>query len=170
MSNEKVGVGGVFTFEHLRDGKVIDSWDEHNLVVTEGLNHLLDVTFHGSTQVPTWYVGIFSGNYTPAATDTGATISANSTEITTGYDEATRPAFVESAAAAGSLSNTASKASYTINTTVTAYGAFLVSSSTKGGTAGTLMSCTRFSTARALLSGDTLQVTYTFSAADSDSL
>jgi len=163
-------VGGVYKFEHVRDGNVIDTWEESNLVVTEGLNHLLDTTFHSSAQIGTWYIGIFSGNYTPQATDTGANITANSTEIEAGYDEGTRPEFVEAAAAAGSLTNSASQASYAINTTVTVYGAFLASSSVKGGTTGTLMSCTRFGTSRSLIDGDTLLVTYTFSAADSDAV
>lgn len=168
MNDDKMSVGGIYKVEHVRDGEVIDSWFERNLVVTEGLNSLLDVNFHGSAQLATWYIGLFSGNYTPQATDTGATIAGNSTELTTQYDEALRQEFVEVAAAAGSITNSASVATFTINTTVTVYGAFLVSISAKGGTSGTLMSCTRFGAARDLISGDQLLVTYTFSAADSD--
>lgn len=168
-SKEAMRLGGVYTVQHVRDGKVIDEWTDHNLVVTEGLNSLLDVNFHGASQISTWYVGLFEGNYTPAATATAATITALSTE-STAYDETTRVEYVEAAASAGSLTNSANKATFTINATKTIYGAFLVSTSTKSGITGTLMSATRFSAARSVVSGDQLLITYTFSAADSDSL
>ena len=36
MENKLI-VAGYFNYEHVRDGKVIDSWQEPNLVVDEGL-------------------------------------------------------------------------------------------------------------------------------------
>jgi hypothetical protein len=124
--------GGVFTGQIVRDGKIIDEFDAPNLVVDQGLNHLLDVLLHGSTQVGTWYLGVFEGNYTPVAGLLASTIAGAATE-TTAYDETTRPAYNEAAAAAKVTTNTANKATFTFNATKTLYGAFLISDSTKGG-------------------------------------
>ena len=157
--------GGVFEFELVRDGKVIDKWSDHNLVTNEGLNDLLQVYLGNGTQKTTWYVGLFEkSNYTPAATDTAANIASNSTE-TTAYTESTRPEWVEAAASAQSITNSANKATFTINATKTIYGAFLVSSSTKGGTAGVLFASTKFSASRSVVATDQLLVTYTVQAA-----
>lgn len=159
----RLQLGGVFECELVRDGEVIDRWSTHNLVTNEGLNHVLDVIFHASTQVSTWYIGLFEGNYTPVATVTAASITADSTE-STAYDETTRQAYVEAAASSQSITNSASKATFTINATKTIYGAFLVSNSTKSGTTGTLMSAARFGSSKSVVDNDQLLVTYTFTA------
>lgn len=156
-------VGGRFDFELVRNGEVIDRWSEHNIVVNEGLNHILDVEFHGATQISTWYIGVFEGNYTPVATVTAATITAASTECTA-YDETTRVAYDEAAASSQSITNSASKATFTFNATKTIYGAFLVSASAKSATSGTLFSAARFSSSKAVVDDDQLLVTYTLSA------
>jgi hypothetical protein len=53
--------------------------------------------------------------------------------------------------------------SFSINGTTTVAGAFLTTDNTKGGTAGTLFSASDFTGGdRLLQSGDTLNVTYTF--------
>lgn len=163
MPDNKIAVGGVFTGELIRDGEVIDAWEDHNLVVNEGLNSLLGIMFNGSTQISTWYLGLFEGNYTPVATVTAATISSAATECTA-YASATRPAYDEAAPASQSITNSASRASFVFNATKTVYGAFLVSNSTKGGTTGTLFSAARFSAAKNVVSGDELLLTYTFTA------
>jgi hypothetical protein len=157
-------VGGVFEFELVRDGKVIDKWQDHNLVVNEGLNDLLQVYLGNGTQKATWYVGLFEGNYTPVATVTAATVASAATECVA-YGELTRPEWVEAAASAQQITNTASKATFTINASKTVYGAFLISENTKGGITGVLFAASRFSTARALINGDQLLVTYTVQAA-----
>lgn len=163
MPTTELVVGGVFTVEHVRDGKVIDMFDVPNLVTNEGLNHILDAVFAGATQVGTWYVGLFEGNYTPVATVTAATITAASTECTA-YDEVTRVAYNEAAASGQSITNSANKATFTMNATKTVYGAFLVSASAKSATSGTLMSAARFGSSKAVVDDDQLLVTYTFNA------
>jgi hypothetical protein len=164
MPVQAMNVGGIFTGQIVRDGKIIDEFDVPNLVVDQGLNHLLDVVFHGATQAGTWYLGLFEGNYTPVAGLTAATIAGTATE-TTAYDEATRPAFDEAAAAAKVTTNSASKATFTFNATKTIYGAFLVSDSTKGGTSGTLMAAAKFAAPKAVVATDQLLLTYSFTAA-----
>lgn len=144
---------------------------DHNLVPTEGLNHVLDVTLHGSAQITAWYLGLFSGAVNPAATWTAANVTANSTEITSGtdgYSEATRVAFNEAAASAGSITNAANKAAFTIvmsSGNLTVNGCFLASASAKGATTGTLYSATRFSAARTLADADIFNLGYTITAA-----
>lgn len=153
-------VGGVFTFQQIRDGKVIDEWEEKNLVVNEGLNHLLDVTLSGGSQNASWYIGLFEGNYTPVSTDTAANIATNATE-STAYTETTRQGWTTSAVSSQQITNTASKATFTINANKTIYGAFLVSNNTKGGTSGMLFAASKFSVARSVVDEDQLLVTYT---------
>jgi hypothetical protein len=161
-------VSGVYTHNVNGQDERVDS----NIVVTEGMNHMLDVVLHGTTAVGTWYFGLFSANYTPVATLTAATFTSASTELvsnTEGYSETTRQAFVEAAAASGSINNTASKAAFTIATatTVTVWGAGLLSSNVKGGTTGTLLSAAKFSAARTLYNTDLFNLGYTLSLTSS---
>lgn len=159
-------VGGVFTIEHVRDGKVIDTWQEKNLVSNEGLNALLDTYLNGdgTAKIAAWYVALFEGNYTPVATLTAATFPAAATE-STAYTEATRVLWVDAAASAQQITNTAAKATFTMNATKTIYGAALVSASAKSATTGVLFAASRFSVSRAVVAADQLLITYTVQAA-----
>lgn len=159
----KLLVGGKYQGQIIRKGRVIEEFEDPNLVVNEGLNALLNIMFNGATQITTWYLGVFEGNYTPVAGLTAATVTASSTECTA-YASATRPEYVEATASSQSITNSASRASFVFNATKTIYGAFLVSSSTKSGTSGTLFSAARFATAKAVENGDELLLTYTFTA------
>lgn len=159
-------VGGVFLGQIVRDGKVVDEFEDHNLVVNEGLNATLNIMFNAATQITTWYVGLFEGNYTPVATVTAATIASASTE-TTAYTESVRQTYNEAAASSQSITNSANKATFTFNATKTIYGAFLISDSTKSGTSGTLFSAARFSSSKNVESGDQLLLTYTLTASSS---
>lgn len=158
-----LGVSGKYSGQLIRAGNIIEEFEDPNLVVNEGLNSLLNVYFGGSTQLATWYLGVFEGNFTPIATITAATIASTATE-TTAYASATRPEYVEAAASSQSITNTANRASFVFNAAKTIYGAFLISNSSKNGTTGTLFSVSRFSTAKAVESGDELLLTYTFTA------
>ncbi len=164
LPDTKLRVGGRFIGQIIRDGQVIDEFEDVNLVVNEGLDALLNIMFHGSTQVTTWYLGLFEGNYTPVSTVTAATIASASTE-STAYAATTRPTYDEAASSGQSVTNSASRADFVFNATKTIYGAFLISDSTKAGTAGTLFSAARFSSSKSVVSGDELLLTYTFSAA-----
>lgn len=157
-------VVGRYKARIIRDGVVIDEFEGNNLVVNEGLDHILNSTFHGASQVTTWYIGVFEGNYTPVAGDTAATFPASSTECTA-YDEATRQEFVEAAASGGSITNTASRATFTFNATKTIYGCFISSASAKSSTLGTLMSAFKFASAKSVVATDTLDIDYTLTIA-----
>lgn len=151
--------------ERMSERRLIGIDHTRNIVVNEGLNHTLSVLVAGGTQVNPWSIGLFEGNYTPVATDTAANITANSTECVA-YDEATRQTYVEAAPSGQSVTNSANKATFTMNAPKTVYGAFLVSLSTKSGTTGTLLAASRFSASRNVVDNDQLLVTYTLAAAD----
>jgi hypothetical protein len=157
--------GGVFSNRVKHEG-VWTAWDHSpNIVVNQGLDHFLDVTLSGATQITTWYIAPFEANYTPVAGDTAANIASNSTE-SAAYTEANRQTWVEAGASGQSITNSASTADFSINATKTMYGAFLVSSNVKSGTAGTLIAASKFAASRAVVNLDTLSITYTLNAAD----
>lgn len=139
-------------------------WTEEidNLVVTAGLNKLLDATFKAGLTTPAWYVGL-KGTGAVAAGDTMGS-HAGWSEIVP-YSDANRPTFTPGTIAAGSVDNSASKAVFNINASSTVYGCFMADNSTKSGTSGTLYGAGDFSASRAVVSGDTLNVTVTVSAA-----
>jgi len=144
-------------------------WEEkcHNLINNEGLNRLLNVMLHGATQTATWYCAIVETDTAPSAAQTYDVPVY--TECTS-YDGATRPEYVEAESTAQSTTNSASKASFTINATKTIYGAALVSINTKGdhaAQADSVLFCyATFASARSCFDDDVLNLTYTCGAAD----
>lgn len=142
-------------------------WKEapYNRVVNEGLTNILDTVFHNQTPIAAWYVAPFYNNDIVAATSTYTTHTY--TEFAE-YSQTSRPAWVEAASSGQSITNSANKATFSISGASTLYGAVLVSGATKSDVASgnTLMCGVQFSSSRAVESGDTLQVTYTISAAD----
>lgn len=123
-----------------------------NLVTTAGLNALLDNTFNAAAGSVAWYVGL-KGTGTPVAGDTMASHASWAT--ITPYSNATDPAWTKNGAAgSGAMSNSSSKASFTINAGTTVYGSFLKSNNTKGGTTGTLYGVGDFSSPRVVANTD----------------
>ena len=140
----------------------------HNLVVNEGLQDMNTKYFTGSTYTAAWYIGLYgaAASNNPTAADTAAS-HPGFTEITP-YSNATRPACTFGTATTADpsvITNTLSKAAFNINATATVGGAFLISNNTKGGSTGVLFSASDFQSPgdRVVASGDTLNVTYTFS-------
>lgn len=142
----------------IREGVVIEQETVHNLIPTEGLNHIMGVAFKSVPQVPTWYIAIYEGNFTPTDATAAATFPAAATECTA-YTPAARVEYVEGAVATGSIDNTASKAEFTMTADKTIYGAVISSASAKGATTGVIVSAVRFATAKAVLTGDVLRLT-----------
>lgn len=145
--------------------KWLDEFD--NLVVNAGLDDSLDKHLKGSTYTAAWYVGLTDGTPTPAAGDTMAS-HAGWAEVQA-YSEATREALTLGSVSGQSVDNSASKASFSINSdSTTVGGAFITTDNTKGGTTGTLYGIGAFSAGdKSLDNGDTLNVTATFTAAAS---
>ena len=147
-----------------KDGRL--KWVEEvdNTVVNVGLNDLLNKYFKGSSYTAAFYVGL-KGTGSISASDTMSSHAGWSEDTT--YSDSTRPALTLGSVASQSVDNSASKASFGINGTSTIYGAFVTTNSTKGGTSGTLYGAADFGASRAVISGDTLNVTITLTAAAS---
>lgn len=151
-----------------KDGNLKWVAESKNLVVNVGLQYMAGSALTSTTQITTWYLGLYGAgaSNTPAAGDTMAS-HAGWTE-NTDYSEANRPAATFAAATNANpsvVTNTASKAVFTMNATTTIGGAFLTSNNTKGGSTGTLFSAADFQSPgdRSVVNGDILNVTYTFS-------
>ena len=138
-----------------------------NLVVDQGLIHVLNTVFAGAAQVTQWYIGLFSGNVAPAATWTGANVVAQATEFTD-YTPAARQAWNTDPTSSQSVGNAGDEAMFTFTGTGhTVRGAFLAQASAQGATTGILMAATRFSADRTGLGApDRLGVEYVVTASD----
>ncbi len=160
--------GGVFHVQCFdADGNLKWETKEHNLVVNQGLQDMNAKYFKGSGYTAAWYLGLVTGPASGtsfAASDTLAShagwteytdYSGNRKAVTFGTATTADPSVID---------NTASASSFTISGSggVIA-GAFLCSVAT--GTSGVLFSASDFQSPgdRTVVSGDTLNVTYTFS-------
>lgn len=159
-----VKLGGKFEIKCFdKTGKLKWKDTAKNIVVNVGLYHILDILFVSATsQIDPWYVGLVDDTPSFAAGDTlashaGWTENANYT--------GDRKEFVDVRSGA-SVGNSASKASFSIDTdSQTIAGAFLCSAAS--GTSGTLLCEAPFTGGdKSVDDGDTLEVTYTFTAAD----
>jgi hypothetical protein len=170
-AGEDAQATGMFEIKcHDKDGNLKWEAQSKNLVVNAGLAYMAGSALTSVTQITTWYLGLYGAgaSNTPAAGDTMSS-HAGWTEVVA-YSNATRVAatFVTATTANPSVvTNTASPATFNINGTTTVGGAFLTSGSAKSGTTGTLFSAADFGSPgdRAVVSSDTLSVTYTFSLA-----
>jgi hypothetical protein len=148
-----------------KDGNL--KWHDEfdNLVVTAGLNKYLDATLKTGLASPSWFVGLVTGpgsGNTYAAADTMASHAGWAEN--TSYAAGTRPAFTPGSIAAGSVDNSAAKASFAINASITLAGSFMADNSTKGGSTGTLLGVGNFTGGdRTAVNTDVINVTLTAS-------
>ena len=171
-AGEAAQATGVYHIEcHDKDGNLKWQADSKNLVVNAGLRYMAGSALTSVTQITTWYLGLYGAgaSNTPAAGDTMSS-HAGWTEYTN-YSNANRVTATLATATTANpsvVTNSASPAAFNINGAGgTVGGAFLTSENTKGGTTGTLFSAADFGSPgdRAVVNGDTLSVTYTFSLA-----
>lgn len=161
------GGGSFHVVCHDEQGNLKWEGTKHNLVVNVGLKDMNDQYFTGAGYTATWYLGLYGAgaSNTPAAGDTAAS-HVGWTEVVP-YSNATRPEATFAAATAADpsvITNSAAPAVFNVNATETVGGAFLISDDTKNGTTGILFSAADFDVPgdRAVTSGDTITVTYTF--------
>lgn len=159
--------GGVFHVQCLdKDGNL--KWEDsmHNLVVNVGLKDMNDKYFSGSSYTAAFYLGLITGpgsGTSYAAADTLAS-HAGWTEFTDYSGNRKAVTFGAATTADPSvITNSGSPSSFSITGTGTVAGAFLCTVSS--GTSGVLFSEADFQSPgdRNVVSGDTLNVTYTFS-------
>ena len=165
---ESVKGGGVFAIECIdKDGNLKWKAESKNLVVNQGLQTMNAVYFTSGTQITTWYVGLITGPGSGTTIAAGDTLASHAgwTEYTDYSGNRKTATFATPTTADPSVvTNSASPASFAISGAGgTVAGAFLASVAT--GTSGTLFSAADFQSPgdRSVVSGDTLNVTYTFS-------
>ena len=140
-----------------------------NLIVTEGLAHILSVALGGTAKPAGYFLALFSGAAAPAANWTAASFAAAASEIvsmTEGYTSPTRPAWTPpSSTANNSIDNMAAIASVTMATAgqLNVSGAAMLTNSTRGGTTGKLISATKYAADRVFQDGDTYDIGYRLS-------
>ena len=159
--------GGVFHFKCFdKNGNV--KWEDssHNIVVNVGLQDMNAKYFSGSGYTATWYIGLVTGpgaGNTYAAGDTLASHSGWTENTDYSGNRKTATFGTATTADPSVINNSGSVASFSMTGTATIAGAFLASVDT--GTSGVLFSVSNFQSPgdRAVVSGDTLNVTYEFS-------
>lgn len=166
---------GIFHIEHWRAGRLLRSFDAPNMVTNEGKNSLLNIMFHGTSQIGTWHLAPIKGQGGTgvAVTDTYTNLpSSNDWTESEDYDETLRQDFVEGAAGSQQISNSGNKAQFTIDATVTLEGIMCVGNATTGAdtkgdnaaSAAVLFATALFSANVDAEDDDVLKVTYTISA------
>lgn len=181
-ANEAVGAGllarnGVAEGCDIKGRYVVECFDADgnakwsdtidNLVTTVGKNWMLDNAFAATaTNATNVYMGL-KGSGSAAAGDTMASHSGWS-ELNITSSSGARQSVSFSAASSGSKATSAA-CSFSVTTAgpTTVAGVFVVlgstAATTNGSTAGTLFSAGDFASSRSVISGDTLQVSYTAS-------
>lgn len=159
--------GGVFHVQCFdKDGNL--KWEDqmHNLVVNTGLQDMNNKYFKGSGYTASFFLGLITGpasSTTYAAADTLAS-HAGWTEFT-GYTGSRKAVTfgTPTTAAPSVIDSTGSPSSFAITSTATVAGAFICN--VASGTSGILFSEADFQSPgdRNVVSGDTLNVSYTFS-------
>jgi hypothetical protein len=159
--------GGVFHVECFdKDGNLKWKTSEHNLVVNEGLQEMNTEFFKGSTYTAAFFLGLITGPGSGTTFAAADTLASKAWTEFTNYSGSRKAVTFGTATTADPsvISNSAAPSAFTISGAggVVA-GAFLCTVSS--GTAGVLFSESDFTSPgdRTVVSGDTLNVTYTFS-------
>jgi hypothetical protein len=159
--------GGVFHVECFdKDGNLKWSTSEHNLVVNQGLQDMNTNYFKGSTYTAAFFLGLVTGPGSGTTFAAADTLASKAWTEFTNYSGSRKAVTFGTATTADPsvISNSAAPSSFSISGAggVVA-GAFLCTVSS--GTAGVLFSESDFTSPgdRTVVSGDTLNVTYTFS-------
>ena len=159
MIESVLGTGFEYLVEVVKDGEVVDSGIEHNVMPQQSVDHIASlIRGGGASPISNWYIGVFESNYTPDNTTVAGDLQTQAGE-SVAYDESSRPSWTNSYDGDALIANASSRAEFTMNATKNIYGAFIVSSQTKGGTGGILLSIARFSSPREVDSGSVLRIT-----------
>jgi hypothetical protein len=160
MKDDNSYIGGVYHCKHLRNGVVIDEWEERNLVVNEGLAYILRTKLTNSTAPTPYFIGLYANNYTPTPTDTIGTFPTAGVagEISVANTVATnRPVWVGASPTIFTATNIASPAIFVFKSNTILNGAFLAST-------GALISAIKFSSTKSMIIDDGLSIVYSMTS------
>lgn len=159
MSNSILGTGFQYRVEVVKDGVVTDSFLEDNLMPQVSVDFVANLLRGaGASPISSWYIGIYEGNFTPDANTTPSDLQTEAEE-SMAYEEESRPSWQHSYDGEALISNADNRAEFTMNASKEIHGAFVISSNSKGGDAGTLLSIARFSSPRQVEEGSVLRIT-----------
>ena len=139
-----------------------------NLIPTEGLAHILNVALGTTPKPASYHLALFSAAAQPTASWTAASFASTASEIvsmTEGYSAATRPTWTPANTATNSIDNMAAVAKVTMKTasSLTVQGAAMLTNSSKGSTAGALISASKYAAPRVFQDNDTYEIGYRIS-------
>ena len=159
-------LGGIFKVKCFDKNGVL-RWSDvtKNIVVDEGLHHVLDLVFQlgGESANTNYYIGLADGTPVFAAADDLTTHAGWTEDLN--YTEGVRQEYVEVRSNL-TVDNSAAKATFSINATTTIGGAFVCSVNT--GTAGILFAGAAFTNGdKSVFDGDTIEVQYDFTSSSS---
>lgn len=156
--NSILGTGFIYECTaKLPCGKTL-TFRETNKLPQAAINHNAGLIRGTVAPISSWYVGLFAGDYLPAAGTLASDLPGAVGEFQ-GYAEATRPAWVHAYDNLSVIDNAASRAVFTFTADQVIRGAFICSASVKGSGSGLLLSIARFSVPRDLPNGTEFAVT-----------
>lgn len=166
---QSIQVNGEYFCRHRPGGEIVGGFEiDPNLVVTEGMAHLLNVALGGKAKAVGYFLTLFSGTAAVAPNWTAASFAATANEITSmteGYTGATRPAWTPADTSGNAIDNFSAVATFTIATAseLTVTGAAMLTNNTRGGTTGALISASKYSAERKFQNNDAFDVGYRLS-------
>jgi hypothetical protein len=167
---------GIWQCDQFRDGELISGGypESPNIFMTVGIGRMLTVYFHDVAKgaAGIFYVGIFKANITPAAGDTSAKLGTGNAYLEcqdADYDDplTDKPSYVTADTATATITNSASKAHFVMDASITVYGAFLNTVAAKTSATGYLTCAKKFAASRSVIADDELDITYQISVTSS---
>jgi len=140
-----------------RHGHTLSRTIEHNIIPQQGLDHIASlIRGGGASPISDWYIGVFENNYVPVSSVTASDLQSPVGE-SSAYSGDDRLPWDNSYDGQGMILSSP-RAEFEMTDEKRIYGAFIVSSPSRGGTSGTLLSIARFSSPRDVEDGATLRV------------
>lgn len=152
-----MGMKGMYEARLVRATGEVESGVFMNLITNEGIGAMLRAAMTDDGGLK-WFLGL-KGAGDPDALDRAAS-HAGWAELD-GYDG---PGRLPVSVGVQGMSATTSVVTFFFNAAMTVHGAFLHSSSQRGGTGGVLFSVGNFASPRVVYPGDRLELSYTFNA------
>lgn len=162
MNESRLSLRGKFVFRlYGPDGRPAATRIVNNGITLLAINNLFDVYFRNGSPAAAWFLGLIDNTDFDEVDSENDSMSTHAgwTELTAEYDEATRPAWGPDAAASQAIANSL-KATFTFNAAKDVRGFFVTSSSTKGGTTGTLWSTAVLDVVQSVQPGQVAKVYY----------
>lgn len=138
------------------DGTLQASWELYNLMPNAALQQILASSHGGAAQVSNFYIGAYSNERTPLATDTSSNIPEYG-EITS-FSEGTRQLWNKGTLQGTMYDSAANPTVLTATETVTVRGVFMSTEPSFGSTSGFLWSAVLAPSPEIINSGSTLRI------------